>query len=85
MTKVVFFQNTVAYGEWKHLKWPTLADVLTEFPSLCMPSTFVLTQLPALQHRYYSISSSAKMYPGQIHCTVAVVNFQTTGSFTPMK
>ena len=67
------------YGEWKHSNWPTLADMFKLFPSLRIPATFVITQFPPLKHRFYSISSSTKMHQGQIHCTVAVVQFQPTG------
>ena len=38
-----------------------------------------MTQLPLLQQRFYSISSSPKAYPGEIHATVAVVKYNTMG------
>ena len=38
-----------------------------------------MTELPLLKPRFYSISSSTKMYPGEIHATVAVVNYRTKG------
>ena len=56
-----------------------MADVLDEFPSLRISPTLLLSQLPLLQPRFYSISSSPKMYPGEIHATVAVVTFRTQG------
>uniref|UniRef100_A0A8B9PJP7 nitric-oxide synthase (NADPH) n=1 Tax=Apteryx owenii TaxID=8824 RepID=A0A8B9PJP7_APTOW len=60
------------YEEWKWSKNPTIVEVLEEFRSVQMPSTLLLTQLPLLQPRYYSISSSPDMYPGEVHLTVAV-------------
>lgn len=45
-----------------------------------MPATFVLTQLPPLKARYYSISSSNDLTPGEMHLTVAVVNYKTKGN-----
>uniref|UniRef100_A0A8B9GD08 nitric-oxide synthase (NADPH) n=1 Tax=Amazona collaria TaxID=241587 RepID=A0A8B9GD08_9PSIT len=65
------------YEEWKWSKNPTIVEVLEEFPSVQMPSTLLLTQLPLLQPRYYSISSSPEMYPGEVHLTVAVVSYRT--------
>uniref|UniRef100_A0A8D0FIX3 nitric-oxide synthase (NADPH) n=1 Tax=Strix occidentalis caurina TaxID=311401 RepID=A0A8D0FIX3_STROC len=64
------------YEEWKWSKNPTIVEVLEEFPSVQMPSTLLLTQLPLLQPRYYSISSSPEMYPGEVHLTVAVVSYR---------
>lgn len=56
-----------------------MVEVLQEFPSVQMPSTLLLTQLPLLQPRYYSISSSPDMYPDEVHLTVAVVSYRTRG------
>uniref|UniRef100_A0A8C5TIH9 nitric-oxide synthase (NADPH) n=1 Tax=Malurus cyaneus samueli TaxID=2593467 RepID=A0A8C5TIH9_9PASS len=72
------------YEEWKWSKNPTIVEVLEEFPSVQMPSTLLLTQLPLLQPRYYSISSSPEMYPGEVHLTVAVVSYRTRGTPCPM-
>ena len=58
-----------------------MADVLDEFPSVRVSPTLLLSQLPLLQPRFYSISSSPKMHPGEIHATVAVVTFRTQGVF----
>ncbi|XP_078277885.1 nitric oxide synthase 1 [Rhinoraja longicauda] len=65
------------YEEWKWYNTPTIVEVLEEFPSVQVPATLLLTQLPLLQPRYYSISSSPDMYPDEIHLTVAVVSYQT--------
>ncbi|KAK3612604.1 hypothetical protein CHS0354_042112 [Potamilus streckersoni] len=62
-----------AYENWKHDKYPNLLEVIEEFPSLKIPAVLILTQLPVLQQRYYSISSSPAVYPAEIHATVAVV------------
>uniref|UniRef100_A0A8C2I0J9 Nitric oxide synthase n=1 Tax=Cyprinus carpio TaxID=7962 RepID=A0A8C2I0J9_CYPCA len=64
------------YEEWKWYNNPTIVEVLEEFPSLQIPSTLLLTQLPLLQARYYSISSSPDLHPGEIHLTVAVVSYR---------
>uniref|UniRef100_A0A3B5A3N0 nitric-oxide synthase (NADPH) n=1 Tax=Stegastes partitus TaxID=144197 RepID=A0A3B5A3N0_9TELE len=67
------------YEEWKWYNNPTLVEVLEEFPSVQIPSTLLLTQLPSLQPRYYSISSSPDLHPGEIHLTVAVVSYHARG------
>ncbi|XP_033901015.3 nitric oxide synthase 1-like [Acipenser ruthenus] len=72
------------YEEWKWCNNPTIVEVLEEFPSLQIPSTLLLTQLPLLQPRYYSISSSPDMYPGEIHLTVAVVSYRTRDGEGPI-
>ncbi|KAM3826174.1 nitric oxide synthase 1 isoform 2-T2 [Vipera latastei] len=72
------------YEEWKWSKNPTMVEVLQEFPSVQMPSTLLLTQLPLLQPRYYSISSSPDMYPDEVHLTVAVVSYRTRDGEGPI-
>uniref|UniRef100_A0A8C9SCT3 Nitric oxide synthase n=2 Tax=Scleropages formosus TaxID=113540 RepID=A0A8C9SCT3_SCLFO len=72
------------YEEWKWYNNPTMVEVLEEFPSLQIPCTLLLTQLPLLQPRYYSISSSSDTYPGEIHLTVAVVSYRTRDGEGPI-
>uniref|UniRef100_A0A3P8XJ45 Nitric oxide synthase n=1 Tax=Esox lucius TaxID=8010 RepID=A0A3P8XJ45_ESOLU len=72
------------YEEWKWYNNPTMVEVLEEFPSIQMPSTLLLTQLPLLQPRYYSISSSPDFHPGEIHLTVAVVSYKTRDGEGPI-
>ncbi|XP_063820406.1 nitric oxide synthase 1 isoform X2 [Pseudophryne corroboree] len=72
------------YEEWKWYKNPTIVEVLEEFPSVQMPSSLLLTQLPLLQPRYYSISSSPDMNPDEVHLTVAVVSYHTRDGDGPM-
>ncbi|XP_039361056.1 nitric oxide synthase, brain [Mauremys reevesii] len=72
------------YEEWKWSKNPTVVEVLEEFPSVQMPSTLLLTQLPVLQPRYYSISSSPDMSPDEVHLTVAVLSYRTRDGEGPI-
>ncbi|CAM9205250.1 unnamed protein product [Bubo scandiacus] len=51
-------QDARLYEEWKWFRCPTLLEVLEEFPSVGLPAALLLTQLPLLQPRYYSISSA---------------------------
>ncbi|XP_018101804.1 nitric oxide synthase, inducible [Xenopus laevis] len=77
-------KNSDEYNQWKNHNFPNFLEVLEEFPSLHVPTTFVLTQLPPLKPRYYSISSSNDMVPGEVHLTVAVVNYTTRGGQGPL-
>ncbi|KAM4709511.1 nitric oxide synthase 1 isoform 1-T1 [Discoglossus pictus] len=72
------------YEQWKWYKNPTIVEVFEEFPSLQVPSSLLLTQLPLLQPRYYSISSSPDMYPDEVHLTVAVVSYSTRDGNGPV-
>eukprot|EP00112_Aurelia_sp_Birch-Aquarium-sp1_P021015 Seg555.10 transcript_id=Seg555.10/GoldUCD/mRNA.D3Y31 product="Nitric oxide synthase inducible" protein_id=Seg555.10/GoldUCD/D3Y31 len=72
-------EDSKAYEEWKYEHYPTITDVLDDFKSVKLSGMELLTQLPLLQLRYYSISSSPLMYPNEIHATVAVVRYETQG------
>lgn len=72
-------QGLQEYEQWKWYNNPTLVEVLEEFPSVQLPSSLLLTQLPLLQPRYYSISSSPDLHPSEIHLTVAVVSYRARG------
>nr|CAD7258266.1 unnamed protein product [Timema shepardi] len=75
--------NPSAYEEWRNWKFPHLLEVLTEFPSVRPTASLLVTHLNPLQPRFYSISSSPEVHPGQIHLTVAVVNYKTQGGKGP--
>uniref|UniRef100_A0A8C0IH74 Nitric oxide synthase n=1 Tax=Bubo bubo TaxID=30461 RepID=A0A8C0IH74_BUBBB len=72
------------YNKWKFYNSPNILEVLEEFPSAEVSTAFLLTQLPFLKPRYYSVSSSCDMTPGEIHLTVAVVNYRTRGGQGPL-
>ncbi len=74
-------QNADKYQEWKTKTCPNLIDLLKELPSLKIPASLLLSQLPLLDKRLYSISSSLDKLPGQIHLTLAVVKYSTPGEF----
>jgi sulfite reductase (NADPH) flavoprotein alpha-component len=56
-----------------------LAEVLERFPSARPPLDDLLGVLARLQPRLYSISSSQKAHPSEVHLTVGVVRFETLG------
>uniref|UniRef100_A0A8B9I8Z8 Nitric oxide synthase n=1 Tax=Anser brachyrhynchus TaxID=132585 RepID=A0A8B9I8Z8_9AVES len=72
------------YNKWKFYNSPNILEVLEEFPSAEVSTAFLLTQLPYLKPRYYSVSSSCDMTPREIHLTVAVVNYRTRDGQGPL-
>jgi sulfite reductase (NADPH) flavoprotein alpha-component len=50
-----------------------LLDLLTAFPSSRPPASALAASLPALRPRLYSIASSPRATPGQVHLCVSVV------------
>ncbi|XP_053872816.1 nitric oxide synthase, endothelial [Malaclemys terrapin pileata] len=77
-------QDARQYEEWKWFRYPTLGQVLEQFPSLALPASLLLTQLPLLQPRYYSVSSAPSAHPGQIHLTVAVLAYHSQDGQGPL-
>nr|BAF73722.1 nitric oxide synthase [Ambigolimax valentianus] len=72
------------YENWKYDFRSNILELLDQFSSLRVAPSLLLTQLPLLQQRYYSISSSPQMFPGEIHGTVAVVRFRTQDGAGPV-
>uniref|UniRef100_A0A8C3CQZ8 Nitric oxide synthase n=1 Tax=Cairina moschata TaxID=8855 RepID=A0A8C3CQZ8_CAIMO len=75
---------SLEYNKWKFYNSPNILEVLEEFPSAEVSTAFLLTQLPFLKPRYYSVSSSCDMTPREIHLTVAVVNYRTRDGQGPL-
>ncbi|XP_072909368.1 nitric oxide synthase, inducible-like [Hemitrygon akajei] len=77
-------QNSQEYDKWRSFYNPNILEFLEEFQSIHCPAMFLFTQLMLLKPRYYSISSSLDMNPGEVHLTVAVVNYKTRDGQGPM-
>ncbi|XP_015923337.1 nitric oxide synthase, inducible-like [Parasteatoda tepidariorum] len=73
------------YEAWKSHRHPNLAEVLEEFPSIKLDPTILVSELPLLQPRYYSISSSRLATPHEVHVTCALVSFRTQDDKGPLK
>jgi sulfite reductase (NADPH) flavoprotein alpha-component len=58
---------------------PDVLDVLREFPGLRLPAAAFAQALDPLQPRLYSISSSPRAFPRQVHLTVDAVRFSRDG------
>src|SRR3954469_24253755 len=52
-------------------------DLLTEFPSAKLTPQELVDHMRKLMPRLYSIASSSKIYPHEVHLTVAIVRYET--------
>lgn len=66
------------YQDWVLHPHRHIVAVLEDLSSLRPPLDHLLELLPRLQCRYYSISSSPKMYPNSIHITAVLVRWTTS-------
>ncbi|XP_055334532.1 nitric oxide synthase, endothelial-like [Paramacrobiotus metropolitanus] len=67
--------DSTAYAGWIAESYPTLLDTLQQFSNIKCPVSLLLTQLPLLEARYYSVSSSRKAFPRELHITADVIVF----------
>ncbi len=56
-----------------------IIDLLTDFASVSFTPAEFVSHLRKLQPRLYSISSSLKAFPGQVHLTIASVRYDSFG------
>lgn len=64
-----------SYKKWRDYSSPNVLDILKKFSSVEVPPEFLLLRLPLLTPRLYSISSSSKSVPGEIHLTMSIVDW----------
>ena len=62
----------------EYLKGRDIVDLFQDYPATLHAQDLIHLLRP-LQARYYSISSSPKAYPGELHLTVGVVEFEDNG------
>lgn len=80
--KLKLISSTSTEGKALYQKWViddnrNILHILEDIPS-CKPALDHLCELlPRLQPRYYSISSSPKLYPDSVHITAVVVEYET--------
>jgi len=78
--KEKLLQMTVAEGKELYQQWViqdnrNILHILEDLPSCKPPLDLICEMLPRLQSRYYSISSSSKLYPETVHLTAALVKY----------
>ena len=62
-----------------YLRGRDILDLLLQFPKVDLTAAEFLRLLKPLQHRSYSISSSIKKHPEEVHLTIASVRYQSHG------
>uniref|UniRef100_A0A8C8H5I9 Nitric oxide synthase, inducible n=1 Tax=Oncorhynchus tshawytscha TaxID=74940 RepID=A0A8C8H5I9_ONCTS len=77
-------KDSQEYMTWKMFRVPNFLEVLEEFPSLEPSAAFLLSQLPLLKPRLYSISSSPQLHPNELHLTLTVLNYHTQDGQGPL-
>lgn len=65
------------YADWIVKNLRSIIHVLEDLPSVKIPLDHLLELLPRLNSRYYSISSSNKVYPKSIHITAVYTEYTT--------
>lgn len=80
--KLKMMATSTEEGKHLYLTWVvkdhrSIIHILEDLPSLKPPLDHLLELLPRLQSRYYSISSSPKLYPTSVHITAVLIEYET--------
>jgi len=70
-------EGKAQYQSWIHDACRNIVHILEDIKSCKAPIDHICEILPRLQPRYYSISSSAKLYPKVVHVTAVLVQYET--------
>lgn len=66
------------YQTWIQDSCRNIVHILEDLPSCRPPIDHICELLPRLQPRYYSISSSSKLYATTVHVTAVLVKYETS-------
>lgn len=84
-TKKTFINSLFAEGNRdtlkSHLEDRHLWDILNENPEVSFPPQELCNLLMPLLPRLYSIASSQKLFPDEIHLTVALLEYHSNGHY----
>ncbi|KAI5696906.1 hypothetical protein M8J75_002105 [Diaphorina citri] len=80
--KLILMASTTAEGKALYQSWivndnRNIVHILEDLPSCKPPLDHLCELVPRLQPRYYSISSSSKLYPSTVHITAVLVEYKT--------
>lgn len=70
-------EGKLLYSDWVIKSCRSIVHILEELPSAKPPLDHILELLPRMQCRYYSISSSPKVFPDTIHLTAVLIEYET--------
>lgn len=70
-------EGKAEYQKWVQDSCRNIVHILEDIQSCRPPLDHVCELLPRLQPRYYSISSSSKVYPTTVHITAVLVKYET--------
>lgn len=65
------------YGKYVKEGMKTVLEVMNDYPSVRIPIDHFLEEMPALQCRFYSISSSPLLFKDRIHVTAVLAQWTT--------
>ena len=68
------------YNEFIQKASRSIVHVLEDLPSVKPKLDHLLELMPRLQSRFYSISSSPKLYPNTVHLTAVLIEYTTTAN-----
>jgi len=70
-------EGKTLYNDWIIHSCRNIIHILEDLPSCRPPLDYLCELLPRLQARYYSISSSPKVHPENIHITAVLIEYET--------
>jgi len=70
-------EGKTQYQSWVQDSCRNIVHILEDVPSCHPPIDHICELLPRLQPRYYSISSSSKLFPTTVHITAVLVKYET--------